>query len=195
MNAPANSFKGFRDLADMYREGLDYRVQVLPNPDSTFAVIAPHGGRIEPHTSEIASEIAGSDFNLYCFEGIRRQGNYAALHLTSHRFDEPRCLELIARCDYVIAIHGCQSVGQRVLLGGRDRRLKDIVARAIAECGIDVLPDGHAFPAMEPNNICNRGRRAMGVQIEITSSLRNQGPLGELCKAIRLALFSQAKAL
>jgi hypothetical protein len=31
--------------------------------------------------------------------------NYAALHLKNHRFDEPRCLDILSRCDPVVAIH------------------------------------------------------------------------------------------
>src|ERR1700751_5506986 len=91
-----------------------------PRPDSSVAVLAPHGGAIEAGTSEIACAVAGSEFNLYVFEGIRESGNYAALHLTSHRFDEPRCLALLSACDHVITVHGCRGEIPRVLLGGLD---------------------------------------------------------------------------
>ncbi|RQS48536.1 hypothetical protein DIE00_11400 [Burkholderia sp. Bp8989] len=189
MGVTADSFESFKDLNAVYKEGIDYCIHVQRKAGSSIAVIAPHGGRIEPHTSAIAREVAGADFNLYVFDGIRQQGNYAALHLTSHRFDEPQCLELLSGCDYVVAIHGCRSAEQQVLLGGLDQRLKNAVGNAVAARGIKVVRDGHPFPATEPNNICNRGRRAMGLQIEITSGLRNHGPRDELCVAIRSALF------
>jgi len=189
MSVLAQGFKNFKDLAAAYIEGTDYRIHVQRTPGSPIAVIAPHGGRIEPHTSAIAREVAGRDFNLYLFEGIRQQGNYAALHLTSHRFDEPRCLGLLSVCDYVVAIHGCCGAAQKVLLGGLDRELKDSAAQAIADRGIEVVGDGHAFPATEPNNICNRGRQAIGLQIEISSGLRGSGARHELCAAIRAMLL------
>lgn len=107
MSSPADNYKGFKDLANAQVEGTDYRIQVRVNAGSSMAVIAPHGGGIEQYTSDIARGIAGADFNLYLFEGIRRAGSYAALHLTSHKFDEPRCLALLSNCDHVVAIHGC----------------------------------------------------------------------------------------
>ncbi|WP_060342070.1 poly-gamma-glutamate hydrolase family protein [Burkholderia cepacia] len=189
MSVTAQGFKNFKDLAAARIEGTDYRIHVQRTPGSSVAVIAPHGGRIEPHTSAIAREVAGTDFNLYLFEGIRQQGNYAALHLTSHRFDEPRCLALLSYCDYVVAIHGCRGATQKVLLGGLDQRLKDAAAQAIADRGIEVVRDGHPFPATEPSNICNRGRQAIGLQVEISSALRGSGARHELCAAIRVMLL------
>ncbi len=56
-------------------------------------------------------------------EGIKKWGNYAALHITSRRFDEPSCLELLSTCSFVIAIHGCVGGDERVLLGGLVRRI------------------------------------------------------------------------
>lgn len=63
--------------------------------ESTIAVIAPHGGAIEPGTSEIALEIAGADLSYYLFDGQKAKEN-SALHITSTRFDEPICRQLIA---------------------------------------------------------------------------------------------------
>jgi phage replication-related protein YjqB (UPF0714/DUF867 family) len=190
MNNPADGYMGFRDLAMAQVEGVDYRVHVHPNADSSIAVIAPHGGGIEQYTSDIARAIAGADFNLYLFEGIRLAGNYAALHLTSHKFDEPRCLELLSNCDHVVAIHGCRGEEQQALVGGLDGPLKACVAQAIAELGVDTLLQGHQFPAIEPRNICNRGRRGVGVQIEMTMALRRQGPRDAISAAVRAVLLA-----
>ena len=78
MRVLAQEFKNFEDLAAAHIEGTDYRIHMQRRPGSPIAVIAPHGGRIGPHTSAIAREVAGTDFNFYLFEGIRHQGNYAA---------------------------------------------------------------------------------------------------------------------
>jgi len=187
---PAHSYMGFSDLAKAQVEGSDYRVHVRPRAGSSIAVIAPHGGFIEHYTSEFARAIAGVDFNLYLFEGIRRAGNYAALHLTSHRFDEPRCLELLSCCDHVVAIHGCEGHAQQALVGGLDEPLKATIGQAIAELGVDTRLRGHPFPATDPKNICNRGRREAGVQIEMTMALRLQGPRDALSAAIRSVLLA-----
>jgi phage replication-related protein YjqB (UPF0714/DUF867 family) len=190
MSGISDGYTGFRDLADAQTEGIDYRVLVRPSPDSSVAVIAPHGGGIEGYTSDIARVVAGADFNLYLFEGIRPEGNYASLHLTSHRFDEPRCLTLLASCDHVVAVHGCRGETQQVLLGGLDEPLKRAIGRELLALGIDTLVQGHGFPAIHPRNICNRGRRSAGVQVEMTTGLRIHGPREAVGAAIRSVLLA-----
>jgi phage replication-related protein YjqB (UPF0714/DUF867 family) len=61
-------------------------------PESRIAIIAPHGGGIEPGSSTIARAIAGEDINMYLFEGIKVAKGNAIVHIASHHFDEPRCL-------------------------------------------------------------------------------------------------------
>ena len=114
MSSLADGYRCYADVALAQAEGTDYKVCVRANSRSSLAVIAPHGGSIEQYTSDIARAVAGADFNLYLFEGIRHAGNYAALHLTSHRFDEPRCLELLSDCEHVIAIHGVVMPSRRL---------------------------------------------------------------------------------
>ncbi|MES2191290.1 MAG: poly-gamma-glutamate hydrolase family protein [Pseudomonadota bacterium] len=92
----AKTFKSFADLAGAYTEGVDYCIKRHAGLHPSIAVVAPHGGTIEPPTSQIASDIAGQEFSCYLFEGIRKSNNYKTLHLTSEYFDERKCLELIA---------------------------------------------------------------------------------------------------
>jgi phage replication-related protein YjqB (UPF0714/DUF867 family) len=175
-------YRCYADLARAQAEGADFNVCVQYRPESAVAILAPHGGAIEAGTSEIARAVAGPEFNLYLFEGIRPSGNYAALHLTSHCFDEPRCLALLSACDHVVTIHGCRGNEPRALLGGLDLGLKKLIADAIAAVGIESRLVGHPYHAIHPRNICNRGRRGAGVQIELTSALRlgrsNRGIVG-----------------
>jgi len=178
----------FADLAMAQLEGADFNVYVQRRCGSAIGILAPHGGAIEAGTSEIARAVAGSEFNLYLFEGIRHSGNYAALHLTSHRFDEPRCLELLTACDHVIAIHGCRGDAAQALLGGLDVGLKERICAAIGSAGIETRLDGHQFHAVHPRNICNRGRRRAGVQIELTSALRLSSSHCAIVSAIRSVL-------
>lgn len=135
-------------------------------------MIAPHGGRIENGTSELARAVAGDEFHLYLFEGRLESRNFHSLHLTSHLFDEPECLALIADSPYVFAVHGCGGNGERAYLGGLDIALRDRLAQALRRAGIDTQTDGHPYPARHERNICNRGARARGVQLELTHDLR-----------------------
>jgi len=180
----------YADLAKGQTEGADFQVRIERNPESSVAILAPHGGAIEAGTSEIARAVAGLEFNLYLFEGTRRSGNYHALHLTSHLFDEPRCLGLLSGCDHVIAIHGCRGDTPQVLLGGLDAALKARIAEAILAAGIDARLAGHKFRAVHPRNICNRGRRGAGVQLELTSALRLQSGNHAIVGAIRSVLLT-----
>ena len=189
----AKNFRSFADLAAAYDEGTDYRINRVPRPSSTVGIVAPHGGRIEAHTSEIATAIAGANFSLYALEGIRSTGNYAALHLTSHYFDEPGCLELLSTCDNVVAIHGCKADSEVVLVGGIDNELAAELGAALTEAGLECYLDGHEFPGTHPNNICNRGRRGIGVQLELSAAFRESSPHKQkLVAAVREVLLRRA---
>jgi phage replication-related protein YjqB (UPF0714/DUF867 family) len=185
----ADSYRSFEDLARLHAEGVDYTVHVRPPQRSAAAIIAPHGGRIEGGTSAAARLIAGDDHGLYLFEGLRTANdNFDRLHLTSHWFDEPRCLALIGGCDTVIAVHGYAAPGPDVLLGGRDVVLKLQLARALAAAGLEVATDGHVYPGTDPRNICNRGRSGQGVQLELSAKLRRAHAWSALAAAVREVL-------
>jgi phage replication-related protein YjqB (UPF0714/DUF867 family) len=184
----SNDFRCYDDLAQRYTEGVDYAVHVATREPSRIAVIAPHGGRIEGRTSEIARLIAGDEHRLYLFEGLRTTGdNFECLHLASHRFDEPRALDLISGCDTVVAVHGYAASGP-VLLGGLNEALKRRVAQALAHIGLSCVTDGHRFPGRDPRNICNRGRSGAGLQLELSAGLRKSGDWSALAAAVRAVL-------
>jgi phage replication-related protein YjqB (UPF0714/DUF867 family) len=179
----------YSELAQHEVEGIDFRRTVFQRPFTAVAVIAPHGGGIESCTSDIVRAIAGEDFNLYLFEGIKKRGNYAALHVTSRCFDEPSCLELLSNCSFVISIHGCVGRDERVFLGGLDHSLKDKVAAGLRLAGVTVQSDGHRFQATDPNNICNRGQSNRGVQLELTKALRRSANAQRVARAVRAVLL------
>ncbi len=185
----ARHYRGYADLARAQRRGIDYEVLAWRRPASQVAVIAPHGGAIEDGTSEIAQAIAGEDFNLYLLEGRRPSLNYHALHLTSHRFDEPECLQMVAACPHVVTVHGCEGTAPVVLLGGLDLQLRDLLAAALGEAGIDAATDGHRFPATNPANICNRGLVGRGVQLELPHELRRSTAAPRIAAIVRSTLL------
>jgi phage replication-related protein YjqB (UPF0714/DUF867 family) len=96
---------------------------------------------------------------------------------------------MLSKCDHVVAIHGCSGDAPQALIGGLDDDLKERIADAISAVGVDVLSSGHRFPAVDPMNICNRGRRGIGVQIEMTSVLRFNGSREALPTAVRSVLL------
>lgn len=184
----AHRYRGYADLAAAQDEGLHYAVTVQRRPGARAAVVAPHGGKIEDGTSEIARGIAGNDHHLYLLEGRRPSHNYHTLHLTSHRFDEPRCLGLLAHSDRVVTVHGCRGDGQLVYVGGLDRELASTVTSCLRARGIDALDSDHPFPGQHVQNVCNRGQRGAGVQLEVTHPLRRSSRVAELVVGVRSAL-------
>lgn len=170
-------------LSALEREGFDYRVRRRIVPGSSTAIVAPHGGRIERRTSRIARAIAGKDFNLYLFEGTKSSGN-RTLHITSHRFDELRCLSMVSKAERVIAIHGCRGRDHIVYLGGLDKATKSALASGLRAGGFRVKTTFHKFLATHPQNICNRGAKGNGVQIELSLGLRLTGNIDSLAFTI-----------
>ncbi len=137
---------------------------------SRLAVAAPHGGGIEPGTSEIAVAIARADLSYYLFEGHRRHDN-TALHITSANFDEPRALALLHRAACVLTVHGEASETEAVYLGGLDASLKHALSTALANRGY-VVGEKASLLALDPRNICNVGSTGAGVQLELSAGLR-----------------------
>ncbi|MDQ3566015.1 MAG: poly-gamma-glutamate hydrolase family protein [Pseudomonadota bacterium] len=154
-------------------EGRDYRVHVRL-ADSPFAVVAPHGGRIERGTLPIAEAIAGNEHTYYCFEGIKPHRNYS-LHITSDNFDEPRALAAVQRVRTVVTIHGAGGSGCVVYLGGLDSALRARFISALDASGFAATEDpSPTRQGTGKTNICNRGRSGRGVQFELPIGLRKE---------------------
>ena len=170
-----------------------WRVVAREVVDSNVLVIAPHGGAIEIGTSELASAIAGEQHNLYCFEGLR-QFTFHELHVTSHRFDDPLALRLAARSAIVVGIHGCKG-RDAIFVGGRDRALARLLNDSLLEAGFPSQAENHSFPALHPNNICNRSSRGIGVQLEFTLDLRTPELRWSIARCVREAVAAHGKRL
>jgi len=167
-----DKYQNFADLSHHERVGIDFRIRRTIRP-APAAIIAPHGGKIERGTSDIASEIAGDRYSVYCFEGLKQRDDWN-LHITSTNFDEPSCLDLLAPCDLVISVHGLGGVQERVDVGGLDHELRDAICRSLEKSNFDAhFAEKGLYAGVAPENICNRGRRRAGVQLEITRALRD----------------------
>lgn len=160
-----------------------------------MAVIAPHGGTIEPGTSAIAREIACDDHALYCFEGVIPSRPHSDLHITSTDFDEPLGCALVADASVVVAIHGRLDGSDRetIWLGGLDAPLVQFLATELAAAGFKTWVSDGPLAGRDRGNICNRGKSGAGVQLELPRTLRDalQGDavfLGRFARAARSAI-------
>jgi methylated-DNA-[protein]-cysteine S-methyltransferase len=163
----------YDNLSQHETEGLDYRIQVREAP-SPIAVMALHGGKIEPGTLELADAVAGKEHAFYAFEGKKPKGN-GALHITSTSFDEPRALRLARKSAVVVALHGCEGMEEAVYLGGRHTSFKARIREQLQNKGfsVDETPQS-SLRGTHFMNMCNRGQSGRGVQLEITYGLRKK---------------------
>lgn len=168
--ATGDRYASFAELMRREREGRDF-VRTIMDRGASIAIIAPHGGGLEVGTSEIAAAVAGLDLSLYCFDGIKRRGN-EILHLTSVRFDDPSCLDLLGHTRTAVTIHGYSGEDMGIRLGGLDGDLKSALIRAFIDAGFVPLDDDAVFAGLDSANICNRGTSGKGVQIELSRGMR-----------------------
>jgi phage replication-related protein YjqB (UPF0714/DUF867 family) len=192
----ADRYLNFAALEAEQSADVDYRVRVMSRATS-IVLVAPHGGSIEPGSSQIAEAIAREDYSLYCFEGLQAHRAHGDLHIKSERFDEPRALELVGESATAVAVHGRadRDDPQTVWMGGRADALRDAIASSLRAAGFPASTSGHNLPGRATTNICNRGTTGAGVQLEIPRTLRNQlvGDeiwMGSFADAVRNALTS-----
>lgn len=189
----ADIYRTFRELEKAETEGKDW-LRDHVDRGSRILVMAPHGGWIEPLTTELARAVAGTEFSFYSFRGIKEEGN-EGLHITSHRFDEPLALEAAARAYQVLAIHGERTLGQAfVMVGGRCDGMRRALAEALGEAGFPLRKPREGLDGQHQRNICNRGRLGTGGQLELSEGLRarirgDPALESEFVRAVRSALL------
>jgi phage replication-related protein YjqB (UPF0714/DUF867 family) len=190
--AHRDRYRSYDELAAAHREGIDFRVHAL-HRGSGVAIIAPHGGRIERGTSEIARAIAGEDFDLYLFEGC-----LPSLQFRNAAPDQPSFRRATLPVDdfrlpyrrwrYTAwPTRGSWPCWADGMLCWRVRWPISMYAR-----GVRARISGHRYPGRDARNLCNRGAKGAGVQIELSDRLR--GGLLEPCviDAVRRTLHARA---
>lgn len=189
----ADRYRTFDELVANERLGIDYRIRV-EDRGTPFVILAPHGGWIEPHTSEIAEAIAETDLSFYAFQALK-DGPHGDFHITSHNFDEPKAIDLVGRSWTAVAIHGRRNEGREaVWQGGRATALRDGIGATLRNAGFEAEAN-ERLAGLDRANICNRTLSGEGVQIELARSLRRRlasdaDVLQAFSEAIRNAILS-----
>jgi phage replication-related protein YjqB (UPF0714/DUF867 family) len=170
MNDKYNNYKQLRKNEELNK---DYRINWRKG-ESDSVIIAPHGGNIEPGTTEIADAVAGKDHSCYSFEGIKSSRN-GDLHITSTIFDEPHGMNLVKASMNVLALHGCLGDAEIVYIGGLDISLKRNIQDSLIRAGFKTAEhDNPELQGLSKSNICNRGKKGHGVQLELSTGLRKK---------------------
>jgi phage replication-related protein YjqB (UPF0714/DUF867 family) len=183
----ASPYKSFRELADCEVEGKDYQIRFYLR-DERVLIMAPHGGKIERMTSEIAEAIAGDNYSFYSLEGLKEDGN-SLLHIESHLCDEPLALRAVEKADIVVSVHGQLDHREEfIMVGGLNVDLRSEIKRQLEAVGFQTRPPTEGLQGIDPDNICNRGRWKGGAQLEISRKVRDS----LRSDANRLQLFADA---
>lgn len=169
-----DSYSNYGELRLHEQEGRDYRIRIGGDWHPVL-IIAPHGGRIEPYTTEIAQWIAGDEFAWYSFEGLKEGVDNRKLHITSHNFDEPTVLRGLQEAHIVLTVHGLKNSSEEFLMiGGLDSIFGQELSSALHQQGFIVKQSEQRYRGIRTTNICNRGRTGKGVQLEISYALRKR---------------------
>lgn len=174
-------FKTAAHAADLYANyqalssdkvlGKDYSINKRETR-STTAVIAIHGGSIEPGSTELADYVAAKKHDFYSFKGIMSSGN-SVLHITSTNFDEPAALKLVGLSAKTLSIHGFTGTEKVTYVGGLDQALVAKIKSQLQAAGFIVAEAPEGLTGMDASNIANRNKISAGAQIEVSSALRS----------------------
>lgn len=179
-----DKYLNFGQLQRLERSEIDYRVIVLRREFARTVIVAPHGGGIEPGTSEVALSIAADELSVALFEGIKTRRN-RDLHITSTNFDEPDSIALVSESEYVITVHGERSDGKVTFIGGADIALGQCIRGSLEDSGFKTnVHKNSNLQGQSLRNICNRGLRGKGVQLELSAGLRRSFLGSQLTKGL-----------
>lgn len=183
----ADLYASYTDLAAHQVEGVDYLRRCVPVTGSTWSSVAIHGGGIEPGSGEAARAVGAGLMTHYEFAAVKSTGN-SALHVTSTRFDEPICQDVITSSRRCLSFHGCTGTTgvPETALGGLDTETAGRIGAALRRAGFHVVDAAQAINGSNPANIANRTTIGAGVQLELSTSLRASFfPNGDLTRAMR----------
>ena len=143
--------------------------QCSVNRGSHITVVAPHGGTIEPLTERLAADIAGLDYNLFVFKGLRPDGDI--LHVTSHNFQDKELQQLQLNSRLTLSVHGLSLTRHSIMVGGLNSRMAKEIISALLRHGFPAEQAGFPYAGIHPDNFVNRTPE-QGVQLEISAGQR-----------------------
>lgn len=145
-----------------------------------LAIFAQHGGMVEPGTDICAAHIAGNDLSLHTvvscravWEVEKEGGRLVPGPVHAH----PDSFALARECQTIISIRGrnaCHNRNGEVRVDGLDAALVASLMDCLAAAGFVVQDAPPHSPAKQPGDICNRGQRMRGVELDISHELMSR---------------------
>jgi len=161
--------------------------RLVGNPGGQVALIAPHGGRIEPGTHEQALCVhellqRGLSVCWFCM-GFPKRRAYGAWrwHVPSTQIrttEFPRIGQLLGRrFSFAVSFHGAEPRGSIYVGGGAPRRVRRDLAgalqRALGATRIELPHPEHPLSGSDPANLVNR-LSEFGIQLEQSRDVRRR---------------------
>lgn len=145
-----------------------------------LAVFAQHGGMVEPGTDICAAHIAGSDLSLHTVVSCRavweieKEGGRL---VPSPVHQHPDSIILARKCQTIVSLRGrraCHNRSGEVCVDGLDGARVASLMESLAAAGFVVHDVPPQSPAKQPDDICNRGERMRGVELDISHELMSR---------------------
>jgi phage replication-related protein YjqB (UPF0714/DUF867 family) len=172
-------------------------------------ILAPHGGGIEPGTSELCLAVAGYHpanlpqvppagvtYDYWMFEGLRESGN-AALHVRSTGCDDGVAVSLCAGSLNALALHGFRpeppdfAEDERVVLvGGGNAALRGYLLQGLSDADFDAR-DAGGHGELDGNATCNIVNRTLPARPQPGTPPLGMGAQLELSTPLREAMFTE----
>ncbi|WP_251943525.1 poly-gamma-glutamate hydrolase family protein [Staphylococcus sp. Marseille-Q5304] len=167
----SDEYDSMTDLMEDTKEGEDWVIfKNVAGSDTLIAAI--HGGNIEAGTTELAKLTANlGTYNYYTFKGIRRTNN-DELHVISTNYNEPTLEEMQEKVSNSVMIHGAHGNEPVVYLGGKDSDLREEIGDNLEDKGFNVEETPDYLEGRSDDNIANKNGKKAGVQLELTTALR-----------------------
>lgn len=152
----------------------DYSIEINEVENSQVLIVSPHGGRIEFGTSELSKSIAGNDFSRFDFSGKLIRENFKNLHVTSTKYNLKELTLLNDKSLITISLHGFKNPpgGKFTVIGGLDEVGKELILNELSKNGLEAELATDKFTAVNPENLVNKNKRKMGIQLEISTAQR-----------------------
>lgn len=167
-----SKYKNFEQLSSVEIKEEDYTIHA-EGSDSNVAVIAIHGGGIEPGTTELIKNLAEENsYSYYSFNGIKKKDNQN-MHITSTDYDEPQALNIVANSSITLSFHGyAEQKKKHTYIGGLDKELAKKIKIKLKEAGFSVSDAPKKYDGRNRNNIVNKNKQNKGVQLELSTAQR-----------------------
>jgi len=176
----------YQEILDAgFRRGEHFQVETGNLENISYCLlVAPHGGLIEPGTAEVTFAVARlRKWAYYLFKGQLPRQNWSRLHLSSTCFDEPTLLSLLEQTQFALTVHGeGQEHNRNIYVGGlyaEGRKMlvsnlnADLADLGITACDAFRCRRRAGIAGRSQRNICNRGSRRQGLQVELSRGVRS----------------------